>query len=94
MVLLGGGHAWFYSGGMRSFIRGACVVLFGGVHGFIQGVRSFIWGVHGFMWRACMVSFWGACVVLFRGVCVVFLGGAWFFQGACMVFSVFWDTMR
>ena len=24
------GHAWFYLGGMCSFIRGACVVVFGG----------------------------------------------------------------
>ena len=34
-MVLFGGHAWFYSGG-------ACVVLFGGVRGFIRG------GVHGF----------------------------------------------
>ena len=52
---------------------GACMVLFGGVHGFIQG------GV---------VLFRGVCVILFgghawfySGVCMVFLGGhAWFFQ--------------
>ena len=58
---------WFYSGGMRDFIRGVCMVLFGG----------------------------GVCVVLFRG-------HAWFYSGACMVlfggacvvFSVFLDTMR
>ena len=41
-----GGCAWFYSGGV-------CMVLFGGMHGFI--------------WGACMVLFGGACVVLFRG---------------------------
>ena len=29
-VVAPGGHAWFYSGGMHGFIRGACVVLFGG----------------------------------------------------------------
>ena len=49
------GGAWFYSGwgGMHGFIRGACMVLFGGrawfysggVRGFIRGgVRGFIWG--------------------------------------------------
>ena len=69
-----GGRAWFYSGGVRGFIWGACVVLFrGGMRGFIRG------GMHGFIWGACVVLFRGACVVLFRGVCV------WFYSGACMV---------
>ena len=79
-----GGHAWFYSGGCVVLFGGACVVLFGG---------------------ACVVLFGGACVVLFGGVCVVlFGGGAWFYLGgcawfysaggACVVFSVFPDTMR
>ena len=36
MVLLGG-HAWFYSGGMCGFIQG-------GIRGFIRGVCGFIWG--------------------------------------------------
>ena len=37
-------------GGMHGFIRGACVVLFGGVHGFIWGgMHGFIWGVCGFI---------------------------------------------
>ena len=55
----------------------------GGMRGFIRwGVRGFIWGgVRGFIWG-------GACMVLFRGC-------AWFYSGgACMVFSVFSDTMR
>ena len=44
-----------------------------------------------------MVLFGGACVVLFGGACVVLFGGrAWFYSagGACVVFSVFLDTMR
>ena len=81
MVALGG-HAWFYLGGMHGFIWGvACMVLFsgGGMHGFIQQ---------------------GVCVVLFSGEGVrgfIQQGGhAWFYSagGACMVFSVFSDTMR
>ena len=38
---------------------------------------------------------WGACVVLFGGACMVLFGGhAWFYSGgACVVFSVFSDTM-
>ena len=48
-----GGRAWFYLGGMHSFI-------WGGVCGFIWGHAWFyLGGVHGFIW--------GACVVLFRG---------------------------
>ena len=68
------------SGGVHGFIRGACMVLFGGMHGFIRGgVRGFIQGgVHGFIQRGGMCGFiqLGACVVLFSG-------------GACVVFSVF-----
>ena len=44
------------------------MVLFGGVHGFIQGMRGFIWG-------ACMVLFGGVCVVLFGGHMWFYLGG-------------------
>ena len=53
--------------------------------------------MHGFIWGACVVLFGGACVVLFGGACVILFGGcAWFYSGgvACMVFSVFSDTMR
>ena len=80
------GGAWLNSGGMHGFIQqGACMVLFsgGGMCGFIRGgVRGFIQrGVHGFIQR-------GACMVLFSG------GHAWFYSGgACVVFSVFPDTM-
>ena len=63
-MVLFGGRAWFYLGGMHGFIWGACMVLFGGHAWFYSG------GVHGFS------------------------GGVWFFWGACMVFSVFSDTMR
>ena len=52
-MVLFGGHAWFYSGGMRGFIRGVCGFIQGGMHGFIRGV--------------CVVLFGGACVVLFGG---------------------------
>ena len=78
-VWLQGGHAWFYSGG-------ACVVLFGGMHGFIWGVCMVLFGgVRGFIR--------GACVVLFGGCAWFYSGGhAWFYPGgACVVFS---DTMR
>ena len=54
MVLIrGGGHAWFYLGGMCGFIWGACMVLFGGGHAWFNqgcawfysgGMRGFIWG--------------------------------------------------
>ena len=29
-MVLFGGHEWFYLGGVHDFIRGTCVVLFGG----------------------------------------------------------------
>ena len=64
-----GGGAWFY-------LVGACMVLFGGMRGFIRGcawfylggVRGFIWGgMHGFI-RGGMHGFIrGACMVLFWG---------------------------
>ena len=66
-----GGHAWFYlGGGMRGFIRGACMVLFGGV-----GMRGFIRG-------ACIVLFGGVPCYYSEGACVVLFGGhAWFYSG-------------
>ena len=74
-----GGRAWFYSGGRAWFYSGAflvlfggCMVLFGGMRGFIQGqggVRGFIWGgMHGFIW--------GGMRGFIRG-----LGRAWFYSG-------------
>ena len=76
-MVLFGGHASFYSGGMHGFIQwGVCVVSFGG-------------GVHGFIW--------GGMRGFIRGYMVLFSGGhAWFYSagGACVVFSVFSDTMR
>ena len=96
-MVLFGGCAWFYSGGMHGFIRGTCMVLFGGAcvvlfwgHAWFYsgGMCGFIRG-HVWFYSGCMCGFiWGACMVLFGGVCVVFL---W---GACVVFSVFSDTMR
>ena len=76
----GGGHAWLLGGCMVA--QGGCAWFYSG------GMRGFIWGgVHGFIR--------GACVVLL-GVCGFIQGAhAWFYSGgACMVFSVFLDTMR
>ena len=59
--------------------------------------------MRGFIWGACVVLFGGmhgfirgACVVLFGGHAWFYSGGpAWFYSGgACVVFSVFSDTMR
>ena len=48
-VVLFGGHAWFYLGGVRGFI-------WGGMHGFIWGgMRGFIRGHAWFYWGVCMV---------------------------------------
>ena len=95
-----------HGGGMRGFIRrGAYMVLFGGngvvlfgghVWFYLGGcVWFYLGGLHGFIWgRVWFYS--GACMVLFGGACVVLFGGhAWFYSGgACVVFSVFSDTMR
>ena len=69
-------------GGMPAFCRGACVLLFGGVHGFIQG------GMHGFIWGACVVLFggmhgfiWEAAWFYSEGRVWFYLGGAWFYLG-------------
>ena len=72
---------------------GACVVAWGGMHGFIQGgMHSFIrGGIHGFIQggmcgliRGGMCGFIrGTCMVLFsRGACMVLFSGgcAWLFQ--------------
>ena len=102
-----GGHAWLLGGGMcgctrggmrgfirgvRGFIRGACMVLFGGRAWFyLGGMRGFILGgMHGFIWGACMVLLggWGVCGFI-RGACMVLFSGghAWFYSagGACVV---------
>ena len=52
MVLFGGvGHAWFYSGVCVVLFGGRAWFYLGGMHGFIWGdVRGFIWGgMHGFI---------------------------------------------
>ena len=76
-----GGHAWFYLGGMRGFIHGGCVVLFGGACVVLLG---------GHAW------FYSQGAWFYLGGVWFYLGGhAWFYSGgACMVFSVFSDTMR
>ena len=54
-----GGHAWFYSGGgMRGFIRGGAWFYSGGVRGFIRGgMRGFIrGGMRGFIQGGAGVS--------------------------------------
>ena len=59
---------------------GACVVLFGGVRGFIWG------GMCGFIQGACVVLFGGACMVLFGGHVWFYLGGMrGFIWGVCVV---------
>ena len=61
-------------GGMRGFIWGVCMVLFGGAWFYLGGVRGFIReGMCGFIWGACMVLF-GGHVWFCSG------GHAWFFQ--------------
>ena len=64
---------------------GACMVLFrrGGMCGFIWG------GMHGFIRGVCMVLFGGVHGFIQAGM-HGFSGG----EGACVVFSVFSDTMR
>ena len=64
-----GGHAWFYSGGVRGFI-------WRGMHGFIWGVCMVLFG------GVCMVLF-GGCAWFYSGGCVWFYSGgcAWFYLG-------------
>ena len=104
------GCAWFYLGGCAWFyLGGACVVLFGGhVWFYLGGVHGFIWAVCMVLFgeRAWFYSGAGGMHGIIRGACVVLLGGCvWFYSGvggmcgffrvgACVVFSVFSDTMR
>ena len=94
-----GGMHGFIQGGMCGFIQGRCAWFYsggghawfhsGGMHGFIQGV-CVVWfgGGCGFIWGGMHGFIQGACMVLFGG-------HAWFYSGgACVVFSVFSDTMR
>ena len=69
-MCVAGGCAWFYSGGMRGFIRGACVVLCGGRVWFYAG-------------GACMVLFGGCMVLCVGGACMVLCVGGMhgFIQG-------------
>ena len=66
-------------GGMRGFIRGACVVLFWGVCVVLFGgghAWFYLGGVCGFIWGHAWFYSRGACVVLFLGgVCDLFRGG-------------------
>ena len=66
------------------------MVLFGGHAWFYSGGCAWFYsrGVHGFILGACMVSFGGGMHGFIRGACMVLFGGA------CVVFSVFSDTMR
>ena len=69
-------------GGMRGFIWGACVVLFGGHAWFYSG------GMHGFIRGGGVHGFGGACMVLSGGVCGFIWGGMHgFIWGACVVLS-------
>ena len=62
--------------------RGVCMVLFGG-HAVMV------------LFRGYMVLFGGHAWFYLGGACVVLFGGMrGFIRGACVVFSVFSDTMR
>ena len=96
-----GGCAWFYWGGMHGFIWGGMHgFIWGAMHGFIRGACMVLFGgVHGFIWGVCMVLFGGVHGFIQQGGRAWFYsagGHAWFYSagGACVVFSVFPDTMR
>ena len=87
-----GGHAWFYLGGMRGFIWGACVVLFWGHAWFYSGGHAWFYlgacmvllgGMHGFIQERGHVWFYsGGHAWFYLGACVVLFGGhAWFYLG-------------
>ena len=103
-VVTPGGHVWFYLGGMHGCSGGVCMVawgcvwfylaghawlLQGGVCGFIRGHAWFYSGGHAWFYSGGMRGF-------IRGHAWFYSGGhAWFYSGgACVVFSVFSDTMR
>ena len=86
-------------GSMRGFIRGACVVLFGGAACMVlfRGACMvlfggcawfYLGGMHGFIWGACMVLF-GGHAWFYSGGVHTFIWGACvvLFRGACVVFS-------
>ena len=77
-----GEHAWLLQGG-------ACMVAPGGHAWLLPGGHVWFYsgGMCGFIWGVCM---------FYSGGMHGFIGGhAWFYLGgACMVFSVFSDTMR
>ena len=86
----GGIRGFICQGGMRDFIWGACVVLFGGACVVLCG-------------GACVVLFGGHAWFYLGGHAWFYLGGMhgfiWggmhgFIRGVCVVFSVFSDTMR
>ena len=64
----GGGNVWLLRGVCMVAPGGACMVLFGGVRGFIWGVCMVLFGGHAWFYLGGMHGFiWEACVVLFRG---------------------------
>ena len=97
MVLFGGVCVVLFRGACMVLFGRACVVLFRGDAWFYLGGHAWFYsgGMHGFIWG-------GACVVLFGGHAWFYSGGVhgfiWgvhgFIRGACVVFSVFSDTMR
>ena len=76
----GGVCVWFYLGGMHGFIRGVCVVLFGGACVVLFG-------------GACVVLFGGACVVLLGGRAWFYSGGVHGFIWGGM-HGFIWGGMR
>ena len=84
-VVVPGGHAWLLWGVCMVAPGGACVVAprGAGVCEVAPGRRGharLLGGVH-----CCS---WGACVVALGGMQGFSGGHAWFFRGACMVFSM------
>ena len=83
-------HSVHRGGGMCGCSWGVCVVLFGRVCGFIRGACVILFG--GCAWfylgEGCVWFYSGGMRGFIRGACMVLFGGA------CVVFSVFLDTMR
>ena len=71
-------------GGMRGFIRGVCMVLFGGACMVSFGGK--VWFIRG----VCVVLFGGGMCGFIRGACVVLFGGhVWFYLGGVRGFFSF-----
>ena len=74
-----GGHVWLHREGAWFYLGGMC--------GFIRGHAWLHWGGM-VLFGVCAWFYLGGVPGFIRGACVVLFGGA------CVVFSVFSDTMR